>query len=89
MKEKLNLTIEREVKEAARRMARKKGTSVSRIVEHLLKQAASAEQDWQPQKGSVVSEIAGSVPYHGEEDYGELLTSALMEKEGYEENSDR
>lgn len=88
MKEKLNLTIEKNVKERAKRLARQKGISVSKMVEQILKSISEPYNDWKPKEGSVVSKMSGSIPAQGDIEYDDLLTEALMEKEGYEKNND-
>lgn len=63
MKEKMNLTIDKRVKEQARKLARSRGVSESQIVEKLLKNATESQENWEPKRGSVVARIAGSIPY--------------------------
>ena len=88
MKEKLNLTIEKDVKERAKRIARIKGVSISEMVQQLLESVAAPQQEWEPREGSVVSKLAGSIPAPGNTDYDQLLAEALMEEQGYEKNID-
>lgn len=88
MKEKLNLTIEKNIKDRAKRLAKKRGVSVSRMVEEILKSISEPYEEWKPAKGSIVSELSGSIPAPNEIPYDDLLTEALMEKEGYEKNID-
>lgn len=45
MKEKLTLSIEKETKERAKRYARRKGTSVSKMVEAFLASISGTEED--------------------------------------------
>lgn len=88
MKEKLNLTIEKEVKEQAKWLARKKGISVSKMVERMLRSISESYGDWKPRKGSTVSEMSGSIPAPNDMDYDEILSEALIEEQGYEKNTD-
>jgi hypothetical protein len=87
MKEKINLTIEKSVKERAKQIARSRGISVSEMVEELLK-SIEDDNNWMPEEGSVVSKMAGSIPIPGHLDYNEILTNILLEKEGYEKDID-
>ncbi len=87
MKEKINLTIEKNIKERAKQIARSRGISVSEMVEELLK-SVEGDDAWKPEEGSIVSKMAGSIPIPGHLDYDEILTKVLLEKEGYEENID-
>lgn len=88
MKERLNLTIEKEVKERAKKIARNRGVSVSKMVEQVLKTIIDPNEDWDPKKGSIVSQIAGSIPAPDGIEYDDLLTEALLKKEWYEKNND-
>ena len=88
MKEKLNLTIEKEVKDRAKRLARKKGISVSQMVEQVLKSISQPSENWGARKGSVVSKMSGSIPVADNIEYDEILAEALMEKGGYGKNID-
>jgi len=87
MKEKINLTIEKSVKERAKQIARSRGISVSEMVEELLK-SIEDDNNWMPEEGSVVSKMAGSIHIPGNLDYDEILTNVLLEKEGYEKDID-
>ncbi|CAN5257930.1 DUF6364 family protein [soil metagenome] len=89
MKEKLTLTIEKEVKEQAKHAAKRRGVSVSRMVEQFLKSVSEEEVDWRPRKGSVVSKLSGSIRLKDTgESYSEIVTDALMEKYGYGKSTD-
>lgn len=88
MKEKLNLTIDKDVKDQAKRLAKKKGISVSKMVEQIIKSISEPYDDWKPREGSIVSKMSGSIPAPESIEYEDLLTEALMEKEGYEKNID-
>lgn len=88
MKEKLNLTIEKEIKDRAKTLARKKGISVSKMVEQLIKSISEPHGDWKPKEGSIVARMSGSIPAPEGIEYDDLLTEALMEKEGYAKGSD-
>jgi len=89
MKEKLTLTIEKEVKEQAKEAAKRRGVSVSGMVEQFLKSVSEEEFDWKPRKGSVVSKLSGSIRLKDTgEKYSDIVTDALMEKYGYDKDSD-
>lgn len=88
MKEKLTLTIEKEVKEQAKKYARRRGKSISGMVEEYLKSISKDDQMWQPQKGSVVAKISGSIPLRDDKEYDEILEEALLEKHRYGKDSD-
>lgn len=88
MKEKLNLTIEKEVKERAKKLAKNRGISVSKMVEQMLTSVTNPNENWSPKSGSIVEKMAGSIPAPEGIEYDELLTEARLEKEGYEKNND-
>ena len=88
MKEKINLTLEKSIKEKARRIARSRNLSVSEVVEKLILSLDEPKDNWQPEEGSILSKMAGSITNTKQVDYDELLVSELMKKEGYEEDSD-
>jgi len=89
MKEKLTLTIEKEVKEQAKEAAKRRGVSVSGMVEKFLKSISEEESDWKPRKGSVVSKLSGSIRFKDTgEKYSDIVTDALIEKYGYDKDSD-
>lgn len=82
MKKKLTLTIEESVKERAKVLAKRRGTSVSEMVEEYLDRKARSEGEDLP-KDSPVNQFAGSLPL-SDSDKGddELLREALEEKYG-------
>jgi len=88
MKEKLTLTIDKSVKDQAKKYARRRGMSVSGMVEQYLKSVSEPDQTWQPKKGSVVAKLSGSIPVKDDRDYDQLLEEALLEKHSYEKDSD-
>jgi len=61
MKKKLTLTIDQAVKERAKLAAKKRGLSVSQMVEDYLRIVSAETEKWRPREGSVVSRISGSV----------------------------
>ncbi len=78
MKKKLTLTIEESVKDRAKKFARKKGISVSEMVEQYLdKQTRS--QEWSIPVDSPVHRFAGSLPLPSsdKDNDDELLTQIL------------
>ncbi len=88
MKEKLNLTIEKEVKEQAKKIAKSRGISVSKMVEQMLRSVSDKNEGWSPKRGSIVEQMAGSIPAPEGIEYDNLLAEARLEKEGYEKNND-
>lgn len=89
MKKKLTLTIDEDIKEQAKKAARRRGVSISEMVERYLEAVSKETDNWKPRPGSVVSRISGSIQ---NKDSGEassdIITDALIEKYGYGKNSD-
>lgn len=82
MKKKLTLTIEESVKDRAKIFAKRKGTSVSEIVEQYLDKKTRSEA-WDIPMDSPVNRFAGSLPLPGSsKDEDKLLREALEEKYG-------
>jgi ribosome recycling factor len=84
MKKKLTLTIDQEVVKQAKRYAKQRHRSVSRMVEDYLKRIStgeSASTKIESKKPSLTDSITGmfSSEYQGQ-DYDRVLESALMEK---------
>lgn len=83
-KKTLNLTIEESIKERAQRIAKKRGISVSSLVE----QAISCEEDpeeFTPKPGSAAHRIYNLIPESDkvdDYDYKKLKEEALREKYG-------
>ncbi len=88
MKEKLTLTIDKEVKKQARELAKRRGVSISGMVETYLKTLSRKSEDWEPKKGSVVAKLSGSILVNDNRDYTDILEEALLEKHIYEKDSD-
>lgn len=83
MKEKLTLSIEKETKEQAKRYARRKGTSVSQMVEDFLESVTyQDDDDWRPPEGSIVAKMLGSVPDTDKRDYKEIIEEEILKKHG-------
>lgn len=78
MKDRLTLTIDRKTKERAKKIAFKKGKSVSQIVEDYLKTLSEYESEIPDD--SIVSELSGSVPIPQDTDYNEELVNILEKK---------
>lgn len=78
MKDRLTLTIDRKTKERAKKVAFKKGKSVSQIVEDYLKTLTELESEIP--EDSIVSELSGSVPIPQEIDYNDELVNILEKK---------
>jgi antitoxin component of RelBE/YafQ-DinJ toxin-antitoxin module len=82
MKKKLTLTIEESVKERAKVYAKRKGISVSEMVEEYLNKKTSSESEGIPQD-SPVHRFAGSLPLPvSDKSDDELLREALKGKYG-------
>lgn len=83
MKKKLTLTIEKEVTERAKILARREGTSISQWVEDLLKEkTASAKRQWTPEPGSWTEKMLGSVSLPDDRDYKTLKEKEILKKYG-------
>ncbi len=79
MTTKLTLTIEHDVIDSAKKYARKKGKSLSDIVEHYLR-SVSADENEEPEFSPRVSRLLGSVKLPEDFDYKKELTGALTTK---------
>ncbi|MFU8861493.1 MAG: DUF6364 family protein [Cyclonatronaceae bacterium] len=88
MKEKLTLSIDKKTKDQAKKFAKRRGITVSGMVEQFLQSVSRQEESWQPREGSVTSQLTGSIPDPSNQDYEMMVTEALMQKYGYEKNSD-
>lgn len=83
MKKKLTLTIEKEVTERAKILARREGTSVSQWVEDLLKEkTAQAKREWTPEPDSWTEKMLGSVSLPEDRDYKTLKEKEILKKYG-------
>lgn len=83
MKEKLTLSIEKETKEQAKRYAKRKGTSISQMVEDFLDSVTYEDDDnWRPPEGSLVAKMLGSVPDTDKRDYKEIIEEEILKKHG-------
>jgi len=83
VKKKLTLTIEKEVTERAKILARREGTSISQWVEDLLKEkAAKADCQWIPEPGSWTENMLGSVSLQDDTDYKTLKEKEILKKYG-------
>ncbi|MEX2395955.1 MAG: DUF6364 family protein, partial [Balneolales bacterium] len=60
MKTKLTLTIDETIKKRAKKMAKRRGMSVSEMVEQYLENNIDEDYEWQPQPGSWVDQLLGS-----------------------------
>lgn len=87
MKEKLTLTIDKEIKQRAKRHAKATGHSVSEVVEEFLDNF-SEEYTFQPEPGSVTESLMGSLPIHDDRPYKEILAEELRKKYLKDENID-
>ena len=83
MKKKLTLTIEKEVTERAKLVARREGTSISQWVENLLREkTARANKEWSPVPGSWTEEMLGSVSLPEETEYKTVKEKEILKKYG-------
>lgn len=82
MKKKLTLTIEKEVTERAKVLARREGTSISQWVEDLLKEKTADANDWAPESGSWTEKMLGSVKLADEADYKTVKEKEILKKYG-------
>lgn len=81
MKKKLTLTIEKEVTERAKVVARREGTSISQWVEDLLREkTARATDEWSPKPGSWTEKMLGSVSLPEDTDYKALKEKEILKK---------
>jgi hypothetical protein len=84
MKEKLTLSIDKEVKKRAKRLARVSGRSISEMVEDFLDAAASKDENkFQPEPGSITESLAGSLELpekYENMEYKEIIQQVLVEK---------
>ena len=87
MKEIITISINREVKNRAKEIARKYNTTVSVLIETYLKKITDHDLDWVPEKGSVVREILGSVPDKDSRDYKTIIAEEKNLK--YEKDTHR
>jgi len=83
MKKKLTLTIEKEITERAKILARREGTSISQWVENLLKEKTEkSAHEWSPEPGSWTEKMLGSVSLPEETDYKTLKEKEILKKYG-------
>ena len=83
MKKKLTLTIEKDVTERAKLVARREGTSISQWVEDLLKEkTAEADMKWSPKPGSWTKEMLGALNLPEDIDYKRVKEKEIVEKYG-------
>lgn len=80
MKEKLTLSIDKKVKEKAKKVAFKRGESVSQMVEDYLSTISNIDINSSIPEDSIVSELAGSVSAPKSVDYKAELADSLEKK---------
>lgn len=83
-KKTLNLTIEESIKERAKRIAKSRGISVSRLVEQAITREEDPEE-FTPKPGSAAYRIYNLIPESekvDDYDYKKLKEEALREKYG-------
>ena len=85
MKKKLTLTIDPDVTERAKRLAKRENTSVSEIVESYLAERTAIETEWKPDPDSKTAALLGSVTLPEgvrDMDHKELKERAILKKYG-------
>ena len=85
MKKKLTLTIDKSVTEQAKQLAKRKGTSVSEMVEEYLKKRTAEESGWKPKSGSRTSKLLGCIKLpekYKDKSYREIKEKEILKKYG-------
>jgi hypothetical protein len=88
MKDKLTLSIDKNVKEHAKKVAFKKGESISKMVEDYLRTLSGPSVNQKIESDSIVSELSGSVSIPADADYRKSLTDIIEENYDGKKNSD-
>jgi len=89
-KESLNLSVEKRLKEKARKLAERKGISISNYFEEIINREKLAD-DYSPEPGSAASKFAGLVPESKKReapDYKKLKSEILKDRYDHSENTD-
>lgn len=84
-KESLNLSIEKEVKDRAKRIAKQRKMSVSKLFEEVLERVEDSSDDYSPSPGSAAERIYNVIPESQKltsRDYDELKRNAIKQKYG-------
>lgn len=82
-KQTLNLSIEEHIKERAKKIAKKRGISVSRLFEEIVKQVEEPVEEYKPTPGSAAERIYNVIPESEKldnYDYKKLKMDALKDK---------
>ncbi|MDR9419603.1 DUF6364 family protein [Gracilimonas sp.] len=82
-KQTLNLSVEKHIKERAKKIAKSRGISVSKLFEEAVQQVEEPEIEFTPKPGSAVERIMNAIPESEkleEYDYDKLKEEALREK---------
>ena len=82
-KETLNLSIEKHIKERAKKIAKNRGISVSRLFEEVVRQVEEPIEDYKPTPGSTAERIYNIIPESEKldnYDYKKLKMDALRDK---------
>ncbi len=90
MKEKLTLSIDKEVISKSKSYAWQNNKSISSLVEEYLDKLTYSETDWKPRKSSVVEQLSGSAnwPYGDEKTYKDVIREERLKKYGVQKSSD-
>lgn len=83
MKEKLTLSIEKQIKQRAKHYARTTGQSVSQMVEQYLNTVATKDKTFKPEPGSVTESLMGSMELpekYKNMDYKEIKQQVLTDR---------
>lgn len=82
-KKTLNLSIEEHIKERAKKIAKERGISISKLFEEAVKQVEEPNIEFTPTPGSAVEKIMNAIPDSEkleEYDYDKLKEEALRKK---------
>jgi antitoxin component of RelBE/YafQ-DinJ toxin-antitoxin module len=85
-KETLNLSVEKHIKEQAKRIAKNRGISVSKLFEEAVEKVEEPTEEYTPPPGSAVERIMNAIPESEkltDYDYKKLKEEALREKYGF------
>lgn len=82
-KQTLNLSVEKHIKERAKKIAKERGISVSKFFEEVVRKVEEPEIEFTPTPGSAVEQIMNAIPESeklDDYDYDKLKEEALREK---------
>jgi len=82
-KQTLNLSVEKHIKERAKRIAKERGISVSKLFEEVVQQVEEPMEEYTPKPGSAAERIYNVIPESEKldnYDYKKLKMDALKDK---------